>query len=524
MKKHIALSIITTLSLTTLNAYEFKPVGFKAVGMGGTGVASTRGSLSSYYNPALLRFSDHTSEFSLNMGIRMRESNLMDPLDKLNELDFDGTLDRIAKKTPVGNKDINADGDTDDIGEAGTNNTDEDRHTISQAQDILRQIGTNNAFNMSVTPSFTAQMSDAFAIGIFASADINLRLNIDPHYTDLIFKDENTGKYYQYSPIDESNPSDDKYTLYADDAQGKKAYETSSLDYAQNNGINYIQVNTMVLGEVPISYAKAFDWKSGTWSFGGNIKPMTLITTSQKVNLGSSSDDADDDKDQYETTYDPTIGLDLGVAYRPTNSKMTIGLVGKNINSPTFKVDTTATGASDYTIDPMFRAGISMPILNDNIEFALDIDLTKNKTLIEGEDSQMAGVGIELHPASWFALRLGAMQDMASKKFDDGTIMTAGVGFGLKWLQVDLSAMMSTNTGQYDGNDIPRYAAVNFSIISKWGDGYNHKKPPVEDEVQQESQDTQLAEQEKARIQKESDLAQEELNASQEEFDKIFQE
>ena len=78
MKKKIGLSFAVVATLSTLYGAEFKPVGFKAVGLGGAGVASTRGSLSGYYNPALLRFSDHTTELSINAGVRIREANLID--------------------------------------------------------------------------------------------------------------------------------------------------------------------------------------------------------------------------------------------------------------------------------------------------------------------------------------------------------------------------------------------------------------------------------------------------------------
>jgi hypothetical protein len=295
----------------------------------------------------------------------------------------------------------------------------------------------------------------------------------------LIFYDEDNDKYYQYDPTDEDHPGHDVYVLYTDNNQGKEAYETSSLEYANNNGINYVEVNSVTVAEVPISYAKLFDTKNGSLSVGASIKPMNVVTTAQKVSLGTSSDDADDDSDNYETTYDPTIGLDLGFAYRPVDSKITFGLVGKNINTPTFKVDQSDTNTTeDFKIDPMVRAGVSLPVWNDNIEFAFDIDLTKNDTIIQGEQSQYVGAGIELHPSSWFSLRVGAMQDLASEKFDDGTIVTAGLGFGLKWLQFDLSAMASTNSGEYDGNSIPKYVAINASLISRWGDGYNKKEAP----------------------------------------------
>jgi hypothetical protein len=50
---------------------------------------------------------------------------------------------------------------------------------------------------------------------------------------------------------------------------------------------------------------------------------------------------------------------------------------------------------------------------------------------------------------------------------------------------------MSTNQGEYDGSSIPRYAAVNFSLLSRWGDGYNQKQPPATVEETEESQTTQ---------------------------------
>ncbi len=473
MNKKISLSIVAILSLTTISALEFKPVGFKAVGMGGTGVASTRGSLSGYYNPALLRFSDYTTEVSVNVGVRFRESNLIDNMDQLSDLEIDEVITRIGDNAPV----------------TGSNTANGDNNKMESVLNILKNIGADNAFQLSATPSFAAQISDALAIGAYANIDAAFRLNIDSNYLDLIFKDNqhDIDVYYEYTP------SNDTYTAKLAPF-GTSDYESSSLEYAMNhkdsNGvpdINYIALDAMMLTEVPLSYAKKYDWNSGTWSFGINIKPMSLITYAEKLELGESSEDAEDESDdaQYETTYKSTIGLDIGVAYQPKDLDITLGFIGKNINSPKFTVDSTPEKgeighvSEDYTIDPLLRVGLSMPMWNDNIEFAIDYDITKNDTLIKGEQSQYLGAGIEFHPASWFALRVGAMQDMASEKFDDGTIMTAGVGFGLKWFSFDISAMLGSNTGTYDGEEIPAFAAVNFSLISKWGDGYNKKQPPV---------------------------------------------
>ena len=181
MKKKIGLSFAVVATLSTLYGGEFKPVGFKAVGLGGAGVASTRGSLSGYYNPALLRFSDHTTELSINAGVRIREANLIDHMDTLHKVDIDGTLSRIGS-------DING-----TVSQTDINN-------LKTAQNTLANIGTNNALQVSVVPSLTAQISDAFAIGMYVDADVAMKLHLDEDYLDIIVKDDNTNVYAKFDP------------------------------------------------------------------------------------------------------------------------------------------------------------------------------------------------------------------------------------------------------------------------------------------------------------------------------------
>lgn len=496
MKNKIVLSfgvVVALGAVSSLSGVEFKPVGFKAVGMGGAGVASTRGSLAGYYNPALLRFSDSSTEVSLGVGVRLREANLVDNADRLSKLDISQTLTNIGDKALV-------------VG--GASNT--DRNNLIEAQGILKKIGSDNALQISATPVIATQITDGFAIGIYGNGDVGMELNLDTKYLEIILKEG--ASYYKYDPITNN---------YS--ASNEADYNSSSLEYGINNNKHSLSVNAYVLSEVPISYAKTFDTRGGAWSVGGSLKPMSMLSYSKTEKLGVSTDKADDNSDdaQYETKYKSTFGLDLGVAYRPNDSQVTLGLVGKNLNSPKFKVDTTPSNnpQKDYKIEPLVRAGFSLPVWNNNLEFAFDADLTENETLITGEKSQLVGGGVEYHPSSWFSLRLGAMKDLASKKFDDGFVTTAGLGFGLKWLQFDVSAAMSSKSGQYDGEDIPRYAAVNFSLVSKWGDGYNQKQAPVKDvDISSTAKEPlkdeikTLSPDEQNRIKKDSDKGFEELN------------
>lgn len=135
--------------------------------------------------------------------------------------------------------------------------------------------------------------------------------------------------------------------------------------------------------------------------------------------------------------------------------------MAKNLNSPSFD---TADGAN-IKADLQLRTGLQYRV-NDSLDIAGDLDLTSNKTLIPGYDSQMLGGGLNYHPLSWFAFRGGLMQNLANS--DDGVVYTAGLVLGPKAFQLDMSAQMASKSGSYDGNDIPKYAKVNVALVSKW--------------------------------------------------------
>jgi hypothetical protein len=104
--------------------------------------------------------------------------------------------------------------------------------------------------------------------------------------------------------------------------------------------------------------------------------------------------------------------------------------------------------------------------IGDMLTLAFDMDLTTNKTYIPNYDARFVGGGVAFHPASWFSVRGGLMENL--KESDEGLIYTAGLGFGLKWFQLDLAGEVSSKKGEYDGNQIPRYARVQLALVSKW--------------------------------------------------------
>jgi hypothetical protein len=199
----------------------------------------------------------------------------------------------------------------------------------------------------------------------------------------------------------------------------------------------------------------------GELSVGGSLKLMHGTTYIQTLAI-DDEDAFDSDSLEENKRETDNVGLDLGLLFKPSVlPNLTVGLVAKNINAPAFD---TADGG-EIKADLQVRTGVQYK-LTDYLEVAGDLDLTTNKTLINGYDSQMFGGGVNFHPFFGFALRGGAMQNLANS--NEGLVYTAGLTVGFEKFHLDVSAQMSSNTGEYDGEEIPKYAKVNVALVSKW--------------------------------------------------------
>ena len=424
-------SIIAVLATTALFGLDFQPMGFTSIGMGGAGVASAKGSMGLYYNPALLAKHRYSAEFSIGAGIGGREYNLINRIDKLaNDDDLSNTIDQIAKHAPV----------------SGSNKAGGYDKKMQDALEQLYALSQGNGLSIQPTAEFAAQMGD-FGIGVFGEGDLTAQAVINRQHLYVIVKDTKGSGYYYYDP---------KEDVYG--ASDKELYDKYSLEYALDNNLTYINVNGIAIAEVPIGYAHSFNINNSTLSVGIALKYMQGITYKNKISIDSDNDELENSLNDNKKT-SSNVGVDLGLLL--SSDKIDIGIVGKYLNSPKFKY----YDGSEYTIHPMVRGGVNLE-LTDWLEFAMDIDLTQNNTSIKDFKSQYIGGGFNIHQ-SWFSIRAGAMRNMVQD--EEGTILTAGLGFGLKWFQLDVSGEAATKTGTYDGNEIPRYFKVNIALLSRWG-------------------------------------------------------
>jgi len=443
MKQWFRYGVGLCVAAVTAHAIGFQPLGFQSMGMGGAGVASASGSMAAYYNPALLAVHDYTTEITLSAGVGITDHNLADNLDTLNRNDLTGTIDRIANHAPV----------------SGSNTLNGDAKRMEESLNVLKKMAVEKS-GLVLTPgaALGVQIKN-FALGIYMTSDATAEPVIDPNHLELIVKyNENALVGTLYAKYD---PATDTYQVLDQDG-AVDDYEAHSLEYALDNGLTYLSLKGVSITEVPLSYGHAFETAYGTFGVGGSLKYMYGVTYATQVSLDTASGDLSDsfkDKEKLSSAF----GVDLGAFYTPNFlPKLRLAVVGKNLNAPEFdKVD-----GSRYKVDPMARAGIYYAGWHHWLDVALDVDLTSNKTFLDGVDSQYIGGGLNIHPVSWFSLRMGAMQNLADDTL--GTIVTAGLGFGLKWFQLDLSAMASTEKGHFDGNEIPRYTRLNVALVSRW--------------------------------------------------------
>jgi len=201
---------------------------------------------------------------------------------------------------------------------------------------------------------------------------------------------------------------------------------------------------------------------SSNLDIGLSLKIMQGVIYDRPIGFDTESGDISDEfEDASETV--TTFGLDLGLVYESTTiPDLAVGIVGKNLNTPEFEND----AGRKFEVEPQYRAGIAYDCLYDMITIAIDADLSANETLIQDYQSQYIGGGIDFHPGSWISLRAGAMKN--TKEEYEGLIYTGGVSLGLKWIQVDLTGQISAETGEFDGEEIPRYGRAQLSIVSKW--------------------------------------------------------
>ena len=236
--KKISLFAAAALFAVSASAMEFQTLGYKSVSMGGAAVASSSGSLATYNNPALLANAPYSVEVSLGAGVEAHDDGAAASYKSLKDSGF---IDLI--NTAKGSNFASL--------------TTADVSKLIAGKDILINMN-GNALEISPQAYFAAQIY-GFGIGVFGSSDIVATANVNQAYNKLIFKDSTGIAYYLINDNGTQSVSD------------STAYNSSSIEYAINNGLTYVQVKGIVLGEVPVAYGHKFELSGGNLMVGGAL-------------------------------------------------------------------------------------------------------------------------------------------------------------------------------------------------------------------------------------------------------------
>lgn len=502
MKKlKTAAAVVLALALPVgAGAMEFQTPG--ALGMGRAGVARTTDAYATFTNPAGLAF--HEKAFSMRLGGDVGvyvTSTLAGNLDKVGKLGLNGS-----------NMTYGSGATTDQVAAATTKAA-----QFAGVLDDLKVNKGNVALNVDLSLAFQFQ---SFGLGIFGTSELgagvgtvdttNIRAGNSTTATTTVAtlatdigvvagsSNTRTADYY-FSDTQFTNVVNALVAAGATNQQAKDLANTLETKL-KANGVNVSgltpdqiaqglvtiapsmgttagtidQNNSSVLlrgiaiAEVPLAYGHKFDLGNyGKLGVGGAAKVMRGTVYSSDVKVMQIKDSKDATTKVKDNHHESTqLGLDLGALWRLEDVKyvgpVNVGLALRNINSPAFE---GPVGYDKVKAEPQARLGLGLDPLSW-LSLAADLDLTKNKTVLPGRESQIFGGGLEAHFDYWYALylaiRAGAYKDIAQT--GSKPVITAGLSLGPKWLRLDINGAVATATGTYDNKSYPNEAKVEFGL------------------------------------------------------------
>ena len=220
-----------------------------------------------------------------------------------------------------------------------------------------------------------------------------------------------------------------------------------------------------MLLEVPISYGYDLDLKEfGHLGLGITGKYLRGDVTSATSSIYNSSDNSilssSDLTKQLSKNRnsESSIGIDLGALWKPDKLvpvPMSVGLVGKNLNAPSF----SAKNGDRINVDPQIRAGLAVSPLTW-LDIIADLDVIQNSTVLPGVKSQQFGGGAEFKPFSSLKLRIGGYTDFAQSS----GALTAGLSAGIPWVFLDIDGAYGLGSAKFDNHTYPSEAKLQFSL------------------------------------------------------------
>ncbi|SNY73121.1 conjugal transfer protein TraF [Enterobacter sp. CC120223-11] len=384
--------------------------------MGGTGVASANYGSAVMINPALLAKSQPDDDVSVvipSVGAQITDKdNLRDQIDDIsNDIDrYENVIDNL---TPTGI--------------------------------LLDPQGTMNQFQ-SAAGDLAGQLEDLRGKTARANAGAGIAVSVPTSAVSLAF----VTKAYAHARV--SSNIDQSDIDYLRNIQNSDAFAAGQAAGALINGSDQLTNNlnstasgkAAIVSDYGIAIARKFDIGGVPVSLG--VTPKLQQTWLYNYTTSIDNYHSDDwKKDKYRND-DTGFNVDVGIA-ADFGENWTVGLSGQNlmsrdIDTKDVRITNGTTGVTTnykdtYQIRPLVTAGVAWH--TDLLTLTADGDLTETKGFKSEDNSQYVGVGAEVTPLSWLAVRAGYRADV---KGNDSNVFTAGVGFApMNTVHVDLMGL-----------------------------------------------------------------------------------
>lgn len=465
----------------TLNAEEWVTYGPRAEGMGGAGVAVADGATAHYWNPGATTKNDKSGLY-IPFGLTTSaEGDIIGSLDvvagKAGGIDWNTVMGKINGGTPL---------------------------TVTEAQQVIGFFSTAASELNKPGQGFlvNANAGLSFAVGsVNVFANNFTYMNLDPVGDDRNMAvnsgasaiTNTVGSGVLGAPTNTTLANNiatqpwwvagagnaalqaDNFVWLAEQGGANTAdpaIQQTIMIMAQNlaggtatvqNNQTGVIINGLIVNEIGVSYSKEFlDIIGQTLSIGGNFKILdgqTYYNYIKYSSLEGTGDLMKNVNNKENTKATTTFGVDVG-ALVSFSEIFKGGVTIRNLNSPKFAY----AGPGDITLDPQVRAGVAAN-LSSLLTLAADYDVTKNKSsLLKGYESQMFGMGAEVNLIGALKLRVGTVQNMASK--ESSSALTYGLGLNLLLLDLDLGGTLANNKIQVekDGTEIPARAGFSGAL------------------------------------------------------------
>ena len=217
----------------------------------------------------------------------------------------------------------------------------------------------------------------------------------------------------------------------------------------QSNPLNAATVNPQdlkskgygraaIVSDYGVAIARQFDIGGVPVSLG--ITPKLQQTWLYNYTTSIYNFSSDDINSSRYRNDDTGFNVDAGLA-ADFGDNWTVGLSGQNLFSRDIDTKEVDGVRDTYQIRPLVTAGVAWH--TDMVTLSADGDLTETKGFKSEDTSQYVGVGAEVRPLDWLAVRAGYRADV---KNNDSNVFTGGVGFApFNRVHVDLMGLYGEN-------------------------------------------------------------------------------